>query len=146
MKYDIRPALAFAQAVFEEFVLPGYDPPACERLRSHLDGEEQIQGYQEGKQRMFVAWDGPRIVGMVCERDSSHIRKLYVDGAYQRQGIGKALMDAIIQAMGAKRITVNSSLYGLPFYLKYGFVPTDQEQNRDGFIFTPMAYKAGGTV
>ena len=140
---DVRPALAFAQAIFEEFVLPGYDPPASERLRSHLDSEEQIQGYQEGKQKMFVAWAGPRIVGMVCERDSSHIRKLYVDGAYHRLGIATALMDTILHAMGAKRVTLNSSPHGLPFYLKYGFVPTDAQQRRDGFIFTPMAYGTG---
>ena len=52
----------------------------------------------------------------------------------------------IVKAMGADRITLNSSRYALPFYLQYGFVPTDTEQNVDGFIFTPMAYETGGNV
>ena len=136
---DVRPALDFAQAIFEQYVLPDFDPPASERLGLHMDNEEQMQAYQEGRWAMFVAFDGLRIVGMACERDGSHIRKLYVDGAYHRQCIAKALMDAILAEMPARTITINSSRHGLPFYLSYGFVPTDVEQNSNGFIYTPMA-------
>ena len=137
---DVRPAMDFAQEMFLHFVLPDFEPPASERLRMHGESEENIRQYQQGTQKMFVALDGTRIVGMVCERDGCHIRKLYVDPAYHRRGIAAALMDAIFACMDSAVITVNSSRHGLPFYLKYGFVPTDTEQNKDGFIFTPMAY------
>ena len=138
---DILPALDFAQGIFEQYVLPDFEPPASERLRIHMDTEEQIQAYQEGGWAMFVAMAGERIVGMACERDGCHIRKLYVDGAWHRRGIATALLDAIINSMAADRITINSSRYALQFYMKYGFVPTDTEQNKDGFVFTPMVYE-----
>ena len=89
---------------------------------------------------MFVAVAGERIVGMACERDGCHIRKLYVDGAWHRRGVATRLMDAMMQGMDAPKITLNSSRYALPFYLKYGFQPTDTEQNKNGFVSTPMAY------
>ena len=88
---------------------------------------------------MFIALDGTRIVGMVCERDSCHIRKLYVDPVYHQKGIATVLMDMILARMNA-RITISSSRHGLPFYLSYGFIPTDIEQNTNGFIYTPMEF------
>ncbi|MCL1951764.1 MAG: GNAT family N-acetyltransferase [Oscillospiraceae bacterium] len=138
---EIAPALDFAQKIFEEYVLPDFDPPASERIGLHRDTEEQMRAYQEGRWAMLVALAGERIVGMACERDGSHIRKLYVDGAWHRRGIATKLLDAIIQSMDAPKITLNSSRYALRFYEKYGFKPTDTEQNIDGFVFTPMAYE-----
>jgi len=138
---DVLPAIDFAQKIFEEYVLPDFEPPASERMRIHMDNEEQIQAYQEGRWAMFVAVAGERVVGMACERDGCHIRKLYVDGEYHRMGIATKLLDAIIQSMSAGRITINSSRYALRFYTNYGFKPTDTEQNADGFVFTPMAYE-----
>jgi 8-oxo-dGTP pyrophosphatase MutT (NUDIX family) len=46
-----------------------------------------------------------------------------------------------LELRGFDKITLFSSPYGLPFYLQYGFTPTDVEQHSDGFIFTPMAYE-----
>ena len=140
---DVRPALDFAQRIFEEYVLPGFGPPTIERVGLHGDTEEQIRAYQEGRWAMFVALAGERIVGMAYERDGCHIRKLYVDGAWHRRGIATGLMDAIVQSMGAGRVTLNSSRYALRFYENYGFTPTDTEQNKDGFVFTPMAFDKG---
>ena len=137
---EVRPALAFVHEMFLRFVWPDLEPPASERFRTCNESEEQIQQYEVGQWRMFLALDRDRIVGIAAERDGSHIRKLFVDPAYHRQGIAAALMDAIIAAMETPRITLNSSRHGLPFYLKYGFVPTDTEQNHKGFIYTPMEY------
>ena len=37
-------------------------------------------------------------------------------------------------------LTLNSSPYGLPFYLALGFVPQSEEQEINGIRFTPMKY------
>jgi len=140
---EIRPALEFAQKMFVKYVFPDLEPPASDRFGTELVGEEQVLRYMDGPELTFVACDGSRIIGMACEGNGAHIRKLYVDGAYHRRGIATGLLDAIIAGMSANRITVNSSRYGLPFYLQYGFRPTDTEQNNDGFVSTPMAYDKG---
>jgi len=125
---EIAPALDLAQRVCREFVIPGPNTAA---------------NYDTVHETMFIAVAGARVVGMASQRGGCHIRKLYVDGAWHRQGIAARLLDAIIQSMGADRITVNSSPYALPFYLKYGFVPTGEEIQANGFVFTPMAYDKG---
>jgi len=134
---EVRPALAFAQKIFVQFVLPGADTTGSG------DGEENIRKYEAGHWLMFLALDGDHIVGMACERNSDHIRKLYVDADYHRQGIATALMDTIIAAMkeqGTAQITLASSDHALPFYTRYGFAATGPRQSNNGLIFTPMAY------
>ena len=42
--------------------------------------------------------------------------------------------------MGVSKIRLGSSQHAVPFYLNYGFVPTDVEQHKYGAIWTPMAY------
>ena len=37
-------------------------------------------------------------------------------------------------------LTLNSSPYGLPFYLALGFIPQSEEQEINGIRFTPMKY------
>lgn len=39
-----------------------------------------------------------------------------------------------------EEITLNSSPYGLPFYLAIGFIPLSDEQEMNGIKFTPMKY------
>ncbi|MCL2446768.1 MAG: GNAT family N-acetyltransferase [Oscillospiraceae bacterium] len=132
---EVRPAIDFAHRIFLQFVRP--DGSATDGNR------EQDEYYKTGQWLMFLALDGDRLIGMACERDFKHIRKLYVDETYQRQGIATALMDTLVAAMkqqGAAQITLSSSDHALPFYTRYGFVPTDVRQNSNGLNFTPMVY------
>ena len=39
-----------------------------------------------------------------------------------------------------RRLTLNSSPYGLPFYLHAGFLPADEEKTINGIRFTAMTY------
>ena len=123
---EIPPALDLAKRIFQEFIHPG---------------ENTAANYDTEHETMFVAAAGTRVVGMASQRDGCHIRKLYVEGAWHRQGIATRLLGAIIQSMGAERVTVNSSPYAMPFYLNYGFMPTGEEIQADGFVFTPMTYE-----
>jgi GNAT superfamily N-acetyltransferase len=93
---------------------------------------------------MYVALNGDKIIGLVNERGNGHISMLFIDAAYHRQGIATELMKRLVCKLmlsGFDRITVNSSPYGLPFYLHFGFIPTDKERKEAGFVFTPMAYE-----
>ena len=40
-----------------------------------------------------------------------------------------------------KEITLNSSPYRKGFYLRIGFVPLSEEQEKNGIRFTPMKYQ-----
>ena len=64
---------------------------------------------------------------------------------YHRRGIATALFRYLLADVRAENpelefLTLNSSPYGLPFYLRLGFVPQSEEQTINGIRFTPMKY------
>jgi len=145
---DIRPALALALRVFTEYDAPGFLPEALVKFTAEIHATiENPAMYLAGERLLFVALDGKKVVGVVAERwGNGHISMVFVDGAYHRRGIATRLLHRTICEMklrGYDKITLFSSPYGLPFYLHFGFKATDVEQQKDGFVFTPMAYTPG---
>lgn len=142
---DICPAFDLALRVFMVFEAPSYTSEAVELLRAdfaHKKTRPDI--WITGGRLMFVALDCDTVVGMADARDNGHIQSFYVESAYHRRGIGTELMSRMVcelKLRGFDKITLDSSSYGLPFYLHFGFSPTDIEQKKDGFILTPMVYE-----
>jgi GNAT superfamily N-acetyltransferase len=141
----VQPALDLALSVFLKFEAEEYDPEATDNFkRDIVHNSTAIENWVSGKNLMFVALDGGKIVGVIGEkRSDGHINLLFVDGNYHRRGIATALtnlMTAALSANGFSEITLFSSPHGLPFYKHYGFVPTGATRKEDGFIFTPMRY------
>ena len=80
-----------------------------------------------------------RLVGVLATRSGgAHIALFFVDGAYQGQGIGRQLFEAVRIECPAPNMTVNSSPYAVPIYHHLGFADTDVEQSVHGLRFTPM--------
>ncbi|MDD2362938.1 MAG: GNAT family N-acetyltransferase [Oscillospiraceae bacterium] len=142
---DIRPALDLALRVFMEYEAPDYEPEAAVNFKKDcIKNEAYINRLLSGNNLMFVALDNNKIIGMVAERDNGEILMLFVDGYYHRQGIATALISDMIctlKLQGYERITLDSSPYALPFYLKYGFLQTGDVKNNFGCIVIPMAYQ-----
>lgn len=65
----------------------------------------------------------------------------FVDGAYHRQGIGRALWNEVLQDTKANEITVHSSLFAVDVYKKLGFQQIDNVQQEGGIQYVPMVYK-----
>ena len=62
-------------------------------------------------------------------------------GQYHRKGVGTKMFDYLLENYKGNIITVNSSPYGLGFYKKLRFVPTEEEKTINGIRFTPMIYE-----
>ena len=145
---DINPALDLALRIFMEYEAPEYEPEGAINFHTQIeDKKANPDMYLMSKRLMFVALDNDKIVGIIESRDISsigHIAMLFVDGEYHRKGIATELTNKMVcelKLCGFDKITVNSSPYGLSFYRNFGFTPTETEQKKDGFIFTPMAYE-----
>lgn len=142
---DLCPAFDLALRVFLEFEAPISEAEAVEWLRADFAQKKtQPDIWITGGRLMFVALDCDTVVGMVDARENGHIQSFYVDSAYHRRGIGTELLNLMVcelKLRGFDRITLDSSPYALPFYLNFGFAPTDIEQKKDGFVGTPMAYE-----
>jgi 8-oxo-dGTP pyrophosphatase MutT (NUDIX family)/GNAT superfamily N-acetyltransferase len=144
---DIRPVLDLALSVFIKFHTPDCEQKAISSyFTARFKDESYLNDFESGQNLMFVALDDERIVGMINEHGDDHcISEMAVDGTYHRRGIATELMNLMVcelKLRGIDKITLKALPHGLPFYLKYGFVPTDKKQrSKSGFDFTPMAYE-----
>ena len=134
---EIPAAPALAWKVFCEYESPVYAPEGTEEFRKSLRDPEYLDGIA-----YFGAFDGETLIGVLGFRpETRHICFFFVDGRYHRLGLGTRLFEAVKAACGSGKITLNAAPFGLPFYRKLGFIPTDEEQTVNGIRFTPMVYK-----
>lgn len=144
--HEVVEALSLALAVFMEFEAPDYSPEGVETFKSFIRDEKLINGYKLGICPMYGAFDNGKIIGIIGMRaNKTHINLVFVKKEYHRKGIATALFRHLVDELlrenpALSELTLNSSPYGLPFYLKLGFVPQSEEQEEDGIRFTPMKY------
>ena len=132
-------ALRFVWRVFTEYESPDYGPEGTAEFRKCLDDRGWLAGI-----RYYGAFDGDTLAGVLGIREERrHIVFFFVDGAYQRRGIGTKLFRRVLEDNPGRTITLNAAPYGLPFYRKLGLRATDGEQTVNGIRFTPMEYAPG---
>lgn len=154
MHYDIRrlrpdevdEALALAMDTFLAYEAPDYGPEGVASFRRDIiDNSDFRAACMNGTNRMWGALDGHRIIGLMGMRGESHIVLVFTHKDYHRQGVASAILRALLADVRRdnphiRRLTLNSSPYGLPFYLHAGFQPADTEKTINGIRFTSMTY------
>ncbi|SDO14740.1 Ribosomal protein S18 acetylase RimI [Acetanaerobacterium elongatum] len=130
--------------VFMEFEAPEYSQEGVEEFKRFIAVEAMEPPLRSGERPVWCCVEDGKIVGMIALRDKSHVCLLFVDKAYQRRGIARALFEAASQ--GLATMTVFSSPYAVEAYRHLGFVPTDTEQTVNGLRFTPMRYERATAV
>ena len=129
-------ALELCWRVFLEFEAPEYSPEGVAAFRASLDDEERTRRLD-----FYGAFDGEKLVGVLCMRAPQHIGGFFVDAVYHRRGIGRRLFEAMRRDYETQVFTVHSSPYAVEVYRRLGFVPTDTEQLTDGLRYTPMRFE-----
>lgn len=139
---DIDAGIALAETVFDVYEAPVFTEEGVQSFKDFLYGTNMGRMREKGDIIFWNAYCGDILAGTCALRDGRHISLLFVHGDFHRQGIGRMLMDAAcgyaLKMYRQRRITVNSSPYGVPFYTSYGFKHTDMERITDGIRYTPM--------
>lgn len=90
----------------------------------------------------LVGFKGQDLAGVVAVRDDVHLFHLFVAPRFRRQGIGrklwKTVKSAALAAGNNEGFTLNSTLYAVPVYKRFGFETTGPTQEKDGIAFVPM--------
>ena len=133
---EIPDALALIWNVFLQFEAPEYSAEGIASFRASLEDEERIRNMT-----FYGAFDGKKLVGVLCMRAPQHIAGFFVDAAYHRRGIGRTLFETMRQDYDRQVFTVHSSPYAVGFYRRLGFVSTQPEQITDGLRYTPMRFE-----
>ena len=134
--HEISDALSLAWEVFSEYEAPVYSKEGTAEFHKCLHDEKYLAEIE-----YYGAFDGDTLIGEIGIRpEQRHICFFFVKGSYHRKGIGTKLFKLMLNDYTGQTITLNSSPYGLPFYMALGFRQTDREQTVNGIRFTPMEY------
>ena len=144
---DLEEALALVWEVFAEFEAPTFTDEGIEEFWRFIDLEYMTMQVGEGAMTFWGAFEDDCLIGVCAFRGLDHISLLFVDGEYQRRGVGTMLVKKAVQDCKAldpsiSAITVNSSEYGQPFYAALGFEPTGGLTVDNGIRFIPMRIEA----
>lgn len=126
-------------------VLPEYYPPQSEHLTITLDElKRDIKEKMKGG-HFYVAKENGRIIGCggiganKASPTESRIHTIFVDPAFERQGIGRriiAFLEADEYAKRADKIVIHSAISAIPFYRKLGYEHENGELHfEDGTFF-----------
>lgn len=145
---EVDSAMHLALEVFMQFEAPDYHPSGVETFkRDIVENPEYLEKARQGVCPIYFAFDGDNIVALMGMRSNKkHINLVFTKKEYHRRGIARAIFqyllnDVLKENPSLEALTLNSSPYGLPFYLAIGFVALSEEQEINGIRFTPMKYR-----
>lgn len=136
-------AIELVRRVFDEFEAPTYSAQGLEAFYNFIDLEIMLECWQKGRVIMWGAFENDRLCGVIALSDSNHVSLLFVDKAYQRQGVASGLFHLMMAdciRKNVKLVTVNADVNVVGIYQRLGFVATDAPQERNGIRFVPMQY------
>ena len=144
---EVMSAMDLALEVFMQFEAPVYPPEGVETFkRDIVENPEYLEKARRGECPIYGAFDGDKLVALIGMRSNrTHINLVFTKREYQRRGIARAIFaylleDQLRENPTLEDVTLNSSPYGLPFYLSVGFIPLSEEQEMNGIRYTPMKY------
>lgn len=131
---EMKEALELVWEVFLEYEAPDYSEEGINEFKRTIENNSWIQARE-----FYGAYDKDnKIIGLIATRNTTHIALFFVNGKYQRQGIGKELFNKVKLLNKKNMFTVNSSPYAHEIYKHLGFIDTDKEQCINGLKFYPM--------
>ena len=127
-------ALLFAKKVYIECKDESYSEQGIETFCNFVNNKEITKSF-----KIYGAFEDNVLKGIIAtDSQKRHISLFFVDKSSQGKGIGKELINIVVNNNENSYITVNSSRYGVPIYEKLGFVKMVEEKEQDGLKFTPM--------
>lgn len=91
----------------------------------------------------WVAVQDETLAGVCALREKRHLYHLFIANAFQRQSVGRRLVDVAItycrdHAPSTDVLTVNASSFGIPAYQRMGFTLDGAPQELNGVRYQPM--------
>jgi putative acetyltransferase len=126
---DAKRCAEIFRSSIEELAAEDYDADQREAWASRADDEAAFGARLAGALTLLAVIGGG-IAGFASLKGGEEIDMLFVDPEFARQGVGRALIDALTklaEARGAKRLTTEASEIAKPLFERQGF--TAQKRN-----------------
>lgn len=127
---------------FLKFEAPDYEQEGIKNFFDFITDDDLHEAFLKGDYQLMVALDGRRIVGAGSIRNRNHLSLLFVDEAYHRRGIGRAIMQSLLRYIkdeeGERYMSLKAAPYAVNFYKKLGFRAVRPEEAYSGIRVTSM--------
>jgi GNAT superfamily N-acetyltransferase len=145
---EVPTAAELVGRVFMECVAPLYSAEGIKEFLSYASPEALTRRLRSQLEILVAVDEGEVIVGVVGVRDHCHISLLFVESGFQRMGIGRRLVEAVVEACKEvnpipTEVTVNASPNSVEAYERYGFIARGPDQEKNGIRFVPMGLTIG---
>ncbi len=141
---DISGINLLIKEVFDKFMAADYTAEGIKNFYEFISPASLRERLSAGN-LFFIAEKDDVPAGVIELRDNSHIALFYVKESFHGTGIGRKLFEHALQSPLFKSrdrvITVNSSAYAEPVYVKFGFVRHVPATMKDGMAFIFMQLK-----
>ena len=142
---DEEQVFDFIKTVFNQFVAPEFTEEGIEEFMKYIQPGALVRHLRKNHFALMAS-TGSAIIGVIVVRDFDHIALFFVDGQYQRKGIGRELLDSAVKVCerhdpSNTRLTVNASPNSIDAYRRLNFEPNDTEQCVNGIRFIPMTLR-----
>lgn len=134
---DLEEASAVCMASFMAAVAPSLSPLGVETFAGIVSADG-FANRMSDENDMFVFELAGRVVGVAELMGGQHVATLFVRPDCQGQGIGRALMGALLACAHGDLVTVRASLGSVPSYERYGFRVSGPVGEYAGLVYQPM--------
>lgn len=148
---EVECAIKLAFEVFMEFQAPDYHYSGVESFKRDIVQKALNFWKKQNKEySQFTVSNEDKLVALIDMRSNKkHINLAFTKKEYQRKGIARVIFNYLLNDVLEENpllesLTLNSSPYGIPFYLSLDFIPLSEEQEIDGMRFTPMKHTIKG--
>jgi len=150
LSYEIRwaregdwdTAMDMVWRTFLKFEGKEYSEEGIQSFFDFITDGRLYNAFVEGRYQMIVAMEGRKVIGMASVRNGNHLSLLFVDEAYHKMGIGRALMKKLFSYLkdeaGERYISLKAAPYAVNFYRRLGFQTVRPEEDYAGIRVTTM--------
>lgn len=136
------PAMKMIWRTFLKYEGREYKEEGVRSFLEFITDETLYAAFLRGEYLLMVALDKGRIIGAGSLRDCNHLSLLFVDEAYQRKGVGSAILRKLCAYLkkeaGEQRISLQAAPGAVNFYRKQGFCAVQPEKEYSGIRVTLM--------
>jgi GNAT superfamily N-acetyltransferase len=144
---DAEPISALMHGL-SHFFLASPASPEASRFFDSTSPERMRENIAASNRRFYVAEQGNAFAGFISLRDGNHISQFFVPPEFHGRGIGRLLWSAAMATARAadtfRFFTVDSSLFAIPVYERFGFKVVGPQQQHEGLVFVPMELRLNG--
>ena len=104
----------------------------------NIASEGEFIHRMDADNEMIVYEESGKVVGMIELKEGRHIAMLFVLPTFQKKGIGRTLISAIMPKVRGNILTVSASLSSISAYINYGFKYSGKVRESEGLKYQPM--------